>query len=66
MPKKVKHNDYKEFKKAYDNKAFKDQRLGQAFINHFFKEESVVDPELFYEETETAATAKIFNSYIAY
>lgn len=40
------------------------QRFGQAFMNYFYNNTSLVDPELFYCENRDAAVEMIFSRYI--
>ena len=55
-------NQYQAFKTDYYNGKYPHQRLGQAFLNHFFP--YVTDPKLFYTENESEAEKLIFKSYV--
>jgi hypothetical protein len=50
----------KEILKYYENKENKNQRLGQWYINNFFKR-GTTNPKLFYEKNDAKALAMIFH-----
>lgn len=61
-------DDIKRFQKFlnryYNSHEFKDERLGQAFLNHFMPELSEPDPDLFYCSNDTQATKMIYDKYL--
>ena len=57
------HDDYRAFLNKYYATKPRVQRLGQAFVNYFFKN-GMVHPELFYEEDDEVAKKIIMTTYV--
>ena len=62
--KKISMSDYTNFAMGYASGSFHRQRFGQAFMNYFYSNTTIVDPNLFYCEDRNDAVDMIFDSYI--
>lgn len=62
--KRVTLSDYTNFAMDYASGSFQTQRFGQAFMNYFYNNTTLVDPALFYCENRSDAVEMIFSCYI--
>lgn len=57
-------SDYTNFAMDYASGSFQTHRFGQAFMNYFYNNTTLVDPSLFYCENRNDAVEMIFSCYI--
>lgn len=60
----ISYEMFNKFLKMYSNGEFPNQRIGQAFLNHFGDTIVDSDPELFYESNRKIAFNLIHKNYV--